>query len=273
MSGSGRKDRVMIACVTFETAKVTEPVKYYACDRVHIIHYTKATSPLVDVFRDFYDTVCDSIHSDNPTAEIIEHNDSVSNFSKMLALILSIIEGEQDQHNCDIFINISAGSPEYSAAAAIGAMMSENVLPFSVNSKEYSVSTEEAIKSAYYCDGKPVGLTVSTYEPRKMSQYTIEKPPEHLVRGLRILDTMNKSKKRTKSSDVVPKLKDAGIWIRDETTANAAQSDAVSYHRDFVSKWLDNGWVYKDELRKRFYLTDEGTNIIDTFYLVSKKDH
>ena len=38
---SGRKDRVVIGCVTFETEKVVEPVKYYQADRAHIIHYVK----------------------------------------------------------------------------------------------------------------------------------------------------------------------------------------------------------------------------------------
>ena len=30
---SGRRCRVMIACVTFETAKVADPVKFYECNR------------------------------------------------------------------------------------------------------------------------------------------------------------------------------------------------------------------------------------------------
>ena len=58
---SGRKKRVMIACVTFETVKVTDPVRYYECSKVHIIHYTKETSDKKTMFSEFYDRVCEMI--------------------------------------------------------------------------------------------------------------------------------------------------------------------------------------------------------------------
>lgn len=264
---SGRRCRVMIACVTFETAKVADPVRYYECNKVHILHYTKKDAPKRNVYQEFYDETCRLIREQNGDSVTIEgHNGSVSNFSRVLTSILSIIESEQRMGLCDIFINISAGSPEYSAAAAIAAMMSENVLPFSVNSKEYSISSEEEIRSAYYSNGRPVGLTVSTYEPRAMPKYTIEKPPEHLVRALRVLNDLNEGRCRTKSTNIVPILREKGIWFREGGGSSGKQSDAVNYHRDFVSKWLANGWVEKDDLRKRLILTDEGRNVIETFY-------
>ena len=264
---SGRRCRVMIACVTFETSKVADPVRYYACNRVHILHYTKENAPRRNVYREFYDETCRLIREQNgKDIEIEEHNGSVSNFSKVLTTILSIIEDEQRKGLCDIYVNISAGSPEYSAAAAIASMMHENVLPFSVNTKEYSISSEEDIRNAYYIDDRPVGLTVSTYDPRAMPKYHIEKPPEHLVRGLRILHELNESKSKSKSSNIVPLLKNEGLWFRDDIDNNRKQSDAVNFHRDFVTRWLEEGWVVKDDLRKRYVLTEEGLNIISTFY-------
>jgi len=266
-SRSGKRRRVMVACVTFETAKVADPVRFYECNRVHILHYTKEGAPRRNVYREFYDETCRLIREQNgDSIEIEEHNGSVSNFQLVLTSLLSIIEGEQAEGPCDIFVNISAGSPEFSAAATIASMMSEDVTPFSVNSKEYSVRTEEDIRRAYYIDGRPVGLTVSTYEPRVMPKYTIGKPPEHLVRGLRVLHDLNTNRSRSKSSNIVPILKGCGIWFRDDTASDRKQSDAVNYHRDFVSKWLERGWVVKDDLRKRYVLTDEGINVISTFY-------
>ena len=38
---SGRKKRIMVACVTFETSKVVEPALYYEINKAHIIHYVK----------------------------------------------------------------------------------------------------------------------------------------------------------------------------------------------------------------------------------------
>lgn len=266
---SGRKKRVMIACVTFETCKVTDPVTYYNCERVHIIHYVKESSPKKSVFAEFYDRVCEIIHEENGGAvEIVEHTGSVSDFTRMLSTVLAIIEEEQSEGECDIFVNISAGSPEYSAAAAIASMMSVNVLPFSVMSNGYSVSSDEEIRKAYYRDDKPVGLTSATWPPRKLPKYTIDKPPEHLIRGLRVLQEMNDRKMRTKSSDIIPVLKEKGIWVRDSASNRKKQSDATNFRRDYAEKWLENGWVYKDSLQSKFFLTEEGKNMINTFYVL-----
>lgn len=266
MMGSGRERTVMIACVTFETVKVTDPVKFYKCDRVHIIHYVK-DSQKGSVFQEFYDRVCETILADNKDAEIVEHSkESVNNFSLMLSRVLSIIEQEQKESGCRIYVNISSGSPDYTAAAAIGSMMSENVIPFTVNSKGYSIGTEEKIRDAYFKDGKPVGLTTETYPPKALPMYAIEKPPEHLVRGLRVLNDLNSKKLKSKSSGIVPILKEKDIWFRDESDSNQRQSDAVQYHRDFVSKWVEKGWVRKNELTKKYEVTIEGEMILDTFY-------
>ena len=267
MSGSGRERAVMIACVTFETVKVTDPVRFYRCDRVHIIHYVKNTQKR-SVFQEFYDRVCETILDDNRNVEIVEHSrESVNDFSLMLSRVLSIIEQEQAEGDCRIYVNISSGSPDYTAAAAIGSMMSENVIPFTVNSKGYSIGTEDEIRSAYYRDGRPVGLTSETYPPKALPTYAIDKPPEHLVKGLRVLRDLNSKKQRSKSSGIVPVLKDKGIWFREEPDYNQKQSDAVQYHRDFVSKWVERGWVVKNELTKKYEVTEEGEIILDTFYL------
>lgn len=256
----------MISCVTFETTKVTNPIKFYECTKAHIIHYTKPTAG-ASVFEEFYNRVCEIIKEENGgKVEVIEHIRHVSDFSTMLSTILHIIEEEQAHGECDIFINISAGSHEYSAAAAIGAMMSDNVRPFSINTKEYTVEPK-MIREIYYEDEKPVGLTKTTLEPRSMPKYTINKPPKHLVIGLRILDELNREKKPSKSGNIMEKLKEKEQWYRDKPKSNIEQTEAVQFHRDFTSKWLELGWVRKDDLRKRMVLTDKGQTIIETFYL------
>ena len=71
---------------------------------------------------------------------------------------------------------------------------------------------------------------------------------------------------------MVQALKEAGLWYRDTETddperkANQRQTEAVYYQRDFISKWLRNGWIVKDELRNRYVLTESGRTAIGTFY-------
>ena len=55
---SGRKKRIMVACVTFETSKVVEPALYYEVNKVHIIHYVK--DPASESGK-VYDSFCNRV--------------------------------------------------------------------------------------------------------------------------------------------------------------------------------------------------------------------
>ncbi len=268
---NGRRERIVISCVTFETVKISDPVNFYDATRAHLIHYIRKglDESRVRIFSEFYDRVCENIRKSGKQVEIIEHNEVVSDFSIMLRTILGIIDSEQKTGDCDIYVNISAGSSEYAAAATIASMMSKNVIPFSVGTRRFTISDEEDIKRTYYVDGMPVGLTSSTKEPDILPVYVIERPPEHLVRGLRVLKEEIAKKHSTSSAKMAPLLKERGIWIRDGkvTEGRENQSYALNYHRDFMKKWLELGWVEKDDLRKKDIITKKGLNVINTFYL------
>jgi hypothetical protein len=272
---TGRRKRIMIACVTFETIKVTEPIKFYETSKVHIIHYIKdPTSPKSRMYVEFYDRVCELIRNNDADAEIAEHNVRVSDFSSMLRTVLNIIESERTESiDCDIFVNISSGTSEYAAASAIASMMKENITAFSVNTKDYTITDYDDIKTAYYDNDVPIGLTKTVYDPTALTSYKISIPQEHLVRALRILDERNQNKLSTKGPQMIQTLKDREIWFREVAFDNLDDkskqklSEAVYYQRDYVNKWIDAEWIQKDELTKRYRLTDKGKTIIDTFYV------
>ena len=206
---SGRKKRIMVACVTFETSKVVEPALYYEINKAHIIHYVKdPTSENGMIYDSFCQRVCELLREESPReVEVVIHNERVSDFSVMLRTVLSIIQSENDsEEGCEIYVNISAGSPEYSSAATVASMMVPGTIPFSVGTQEYTVPTER-IKDVYFVDGMPVGLTKSTYPPRTMPIYTINIPEEHLVRGLRILHERNQAKMSVTSGRMVTSVR------------------------------------------------------------------
>ncbi len=267
----------MIACVTFETSKIVEPALYYEINKIHIIRYIRdPDSESGKMYEEFRQTVCDRLNAESPREiEIVVHNEHVSNFSDMLRTVLGLIQSEKTEagdDDCEVYVNISAGTPEYSAAATVASMMVPGVTPFSVGTKEYTVSSEKA-KEIYYIGGKPVGLTKSTYPPRAVPVYPINIPEEHLVRGLRILHEKNIAKLSATSGTMIPALKEAGLWYRDTETNDPekkqkqVQAEAVYYQRDFIAKWVGNGWLKKDELTKKYALTPEGESIINTFYI------
>ena len=159
----------MIACVTFETVKITDPIKFYDIDKAHLIHYVKdPKSERGIVYQEFYDQVCRLIKedSDNVT-EIKEHVEKVSQFLPMLKLVIKIIEDElTSDEPTDLYVNISAGTSEYTAAAVIASMMKPEVIPFSVGTERYTVEDYDDIRRAYYTDDMvPVGLTKTVFEP------------------------------------------------------------------------------------------------------------
>ena len=275
--------RVMIACVTFETVKVTEPVFTFACNRVHLIHYSDKRD---SVYSKFYARVVEMLKSGNNRIEIVEHNAKVYEFDTMLRTVLNIIEAEDGAQS--IHINVSAGSPEYSAASAIGSMMyRDRTRLISVRAKKYMVGDEKAIMETYFKDGQPVGLTEEVGEMDSVKQYHIQMPERKLVLGLRIMDSLQKTGQKTSAKFLIPAFRDAGIWIRPDNEPKIEQGnmcrpthdkiksdkvknqniDAVYFSRGFTQKWLEYGWVSKAEGRNALDITPEGREVISMFYL------
>lgn len=281
---SGRRPKIMIACVTFETVKVADPVDFYEANKVYLIHYTSPNHP---IYMEFYDQTVNLIRQRcGERVQIVEKEEKVWIFTEMLRTIVSIIDAENAENDgeCDIFVNISAGSPEYSAAATIASMMYENTTPFSTSVSKYTVGTDEDIRRCYFrrtedMEGVvteiPVGLATEIKEPVKIPHYHIKKPPEGLVRGLRIysrLSVSNGRPRRVTAPEVIRELKAIGLWNhevdpRDEKKVkNEKSSNAVYFHREFIERWLKHKWITQDSSGKKYVLTDEGRRIIDTFY-------
>ena len=258
---------MVISCVTFETFKITEPTVHYDATKVHLIHYTDPSDERNKIYEEFYERVCELIRKGLPKAEIIEHRATVYDFTTMLRTMLNIIRSEGD---ADIFVNISAGTSEYTAAAVIASMMVPGTIPFSVSTKEYSIPDGD-LRKIYYSNSVPVGLTASTYDPKALPRYTIDIPEEHLVRGLRILDEKSKNDRHASGTVVIDALKEFNIWFRkDRRNDNEIEKkryEAVCYQRDFVDRWKEKGWIDKDRKTAKYNVTDAGRIVLNTFYV------
>lgn len=275
-TSTGYRERVMIACVTFETAMVVEPIHSYRVNKAHLIHWDSGRGTEKDrIYREFYDEVVRRIGGSGDV-EVCEHVEKVYEFSDMLRTVLEIIDAESGSgRGPEIFVNISAGSSEYTAAAVIASMMNPGVTPFSVRTKSFTVDTPAEIRKAYYDDGdppKPIGLTREIKDVDEIPKYSIEMPKRHLVVGLRLLSERLEANRPTSSRYMVHEFKRTGVWFRDThlpipDKPVRDQKEAVYYHRDFVTRWKEAGWVEDDELiGKRLRLTAEGRRVIATFH-------
>ncbi len=290
---SGRKPRIMIACVTFETVKISDPVDYYEANKVYLIHHSSEKHP---VYQEFYDRTVELIdRNSNGKVEVIEVHKEVWKFGTMLRTVVGIIDSELASNpDCEIYVNISAGSPEYTAAAAIGSMMYDEkyIVPFAVSGDEYTVQEDADIRKCYFenemdmetGEGRlvPVGLSKSTKEPVKIPHFHIKKPSRELVLGLKIYKQHSELEggryRRVTAPAVIEDLKEAGLWNHSvdpsdsSKVKNEKSSNAVYFHRDFIERWLKHRWVERDDTGKKYILTDEGRRVIDTFYTDEKYD-
>jgi len=286
-TASGRKNRVVISCVTFETVKIIEPVRHYQATRVHLLWYTREPEgESGKIYRKFYDSVYNAC-SNLPSVEKVEgHNGRVSDFTTMLSTVLDIIQKERKEDPlCDIYVNISAGTSEYAAAAAIASMMASRkeslstgtTVPFSVATKKYTVPVEKIPEIYFDKDDKdvPIGLAKEVYDPVRMPCYHIEMPERHLVLALRIFRDRKKAKLPVTNTKMISELeKDEAIWFHGETYIGRKDGDSdkerrsktVYYQRNFIDKWKDKGWIQKDETTKKYVVTELGETILNTFY-------
>lgn len=278
---SGRRESVVISCVTFETYKVANPIRFYRADRVYLIHYTDLTKAKGKEYKLFFDRVCELVRENSASygkdVEIIEVNRPVYNYKLMLSIIFDIIYSEKRARGeRDIYVNVTAGSPEFTAAATLASMMWDGVVPFSVGAKGFTIVAGQDVKHAYYEDDgrggyRPVGLALDTYDPRVIPVYRVARPDETLVRGLRIFKTQIEEAGRTGSTraagsgTMVRKLKEAGLWKGPGSPGGGSRTkEAVAYQRQFLDKWIGLGWV---EGRGRDYrLTESGDIIAEVFY-------
>ncbi len=260
---SGKKDRIVISCVTFDVAKVVSPILHYEASKAHLIHYARSDDT---IYKEFYDEVCSRITKEIPRCEIIEHNDEVYDFAKMMNVVSRIIEDENDKADImpDIYVNVSAGTSEYSAASLMASMMHEGVMPFNVSTERYTVPPD-MIREVYFNEGRPVGLSMSVKEPTLISTFTMKKPDQNQIKGLWVLRRRLINKEPISAAAVIPELSELGI-IRC-VYANSRKPDQntlMNYQRNFVDKWIHNGWAERTS-KRMLRITPDGEAVLKMF--------
>ena len=240
-------------------AKVVDPVSHYDATRVHLLHHAEEGS----VYRDFYDEVVKRISDIDPRIEVVPHLCAVYEFSEVMREVLCIMQDEANRcgDDLDIYVNISAGTSEYSAAALIASMMNTGTaVPFTVGAEEFQVPPEK-VREVYYDGDRPVGLTKTTKEPKAVSAYPIESPDPVRVLALKVLDEQI-GRDDTCASTMMRLLNEKGLFgdYEKKPTDRPEQKE-----RNFVHYWLENGWVEKDS-KRRTRVTKRGRDVLDVFY-------
>lgn len=268
MPVSGKKDRVLISCLTFGVPVVVDPAVYYGAERIHILHYIHSDDDEYKVYQEFYDEACKQLKNKLPKVEIVEHNISITEYRLVLRELLRIVRSED--RFTDIYVNISAGTSEYSAAAMLVCMQYSNLTAFTVRSKEYALKDKD-IKRLLYKDGRPVGLRLQVHDPVMITTFDPEKQDMDLIAAMVVIRDIWKSKNYATYEEMIDGLIEAGVWKynpnRKRTKTDDLQKKRQHFKRNYLDPMMEKGWLAEDPIVKRRYrVTDKGQAVIDVYY-------
>ena len=263
MSDSGKKTTTVIACTTFETVKVSDPIVFYEADRAHLIYMSREG----DDRKQFYDGLVSEIREQilsKREVEIIEHNSTVYRYSDMLRTVNQIIRDEREMFGrfVDIYVNISSGSSEYAAAAMCACMMNPGTIPFTVRVKEHNIPVERYREMIG--DDNPFGDARTVYPPRMVETFNIEPPQEDMVRYLAFFASIE-GEPHTNVS-IISMMERAGVWRYDpKEEMKSKQGLSNAFRRNVLEPLIDRGWLERGISKNRWAITVSGRAILDIF--------
>ncbi len=292
------KDKVMIACVVGEVTLITEPALRNNIDRIHLVHYVKHDSMKDErarFYMSFYDETERTLKENG--IEVVEHSDAETYiFRSMMSEIYRILIEEVDSKRSSVYVNLSGGTPEYAAAAAICSMMFRNVEIFTV-SKGYDGRTVDYSRLLANAkkDGKLVGSCSCIGKTYSVEKFPIDRPEENLLKAFRIYSVISDSGIRNSNTTVIRNLILKNIWLargpleegaavkgtsvelelpekgyacprsKESEYVTRQRGEAVQYYRVYVCRWESKGWIEKIPGTKKYRVTEEGRTVLDVF--------
>ncbi len=292
------KDKVMIACVTGEVTLLVQPAIDNNVDRIHLIHFVKSDGEKDDrarFYQKFY-TESEKLLK-KAGIEVVEHADAETYvFRKMMHEIYEILINEVNGKKSDVYVNLSGGTNEYAAAAAICSMMFKDVSIFTV-SKGYddrTIDYDQLLKNSMK-DGKLVGSCTNIGNIYPMEKFPIERPEDNLLKAFKIYAVIADNIPKNSNTVVIRNLILQNIWLakgpledgaaKNNTSvefeipekgyacpssktveyAKRQRNEAVQYVRMYIQKWETKGWIEAIPHTKKYMITDEGRTVLDVF--------
>ncbi len=278
---SKRIDRIVISCVTFDTVMITDPIERYDATKAYLVHYSKNDDDeynecfkrVLEILEEGFNTVVSdygmsefgydsgSIGAEikkQKTLNVIDVNcERVYVFQDMLRVLFSIIRKERSISSKNpIYVNVSSGTSEFSAAALIASMMFENVEAFSVGTMEYTIVGMDPYRDRE--TGKFIGISKAVYPPRPINGFKLSQPEKNFILALRLYKEMG----FPSATKMIRALKDRGLWnLPDGELSN----EKMRYQRRYIDEWVKDGLIEKNG-RGKYSLSPEGEFAINTYY-------
>lgn len=244
--------RVVIDCVTFETVKIVDSAKHYKADKVYLFHKAEG-----EPYSDFLEKVQNELDKNDIRYKSIKAE--INDFSKIFRKLISTIEKERKRGN-HVYVNVSAGPHVFCSAGLIACMM-KGGNPFYASTEKYTVQ-----KEVYYEEGEPIGLAKEVDEPEEILCFNLPTPNTKIVKGLRVWKREKDRGNIMSASNIIEKLSKENLMndIYEDNREKVSQKATMKYRRNFLEKWLEKGWIKKEE-RGEYEMTEDGKRILDVF--------
>ena len=261
----------MIACVTVDVKTVTEPVRYYRPDEVHLYSPHDSPSPILSkLCRDHYEQVVREIRRISPRIKVYEHSTGdIYSFKEMANRLGQINQSILSEHpDAIVYANVSSGAQEFSVALGVFGSLNPNVVMFRVMPTMQRMG-EDMIHSVFY-DSKGIarGLYSEVSDPEELAKVHVDGPDEILVRSLRIYISVIDRGAKPSSGTMIPILKKHHLWTHEFKfeggSTDKATKERAYFDRHYLKPWAELGWVEKGAM---FYIpTQSGRDVIHMFY-------
>ncbi len=251
----------MIACVSALNKLYLAPIEYYEPDVVHLF-ISNRDDPVSSLEKEIYknskkDIIC---------GRIVEHIIDTSDYEEVLGSIIDIKKALHQEFgpDLDIFINISSGTPEFSAAGMFASMLPQPAIAFRTEFRS-SLSSEELLKIAEQVSGS---LEVS--EPDRVTGLKNDEPEDEMIAFLTVVSNILEGTKYPKYRAIIDGLKEIDAWSYDPDRKSGygrtslAERGERYLKRHYIAVALENGWIERPS-PNTMRITDAGRAYVSVY--------
>ena len=258
---SGRRESVLLFCISPIDKLFLDPIEYYEPDIIHVF-ISDREDRLSLIERKIYESSKEKITCKN----VVEHHINTSEYEDVLSTIIDIKKELYNKYGCDldIFINISSGTPEFSAAGMFASMLPQPAIAFKVDA-DYNMSSEEL--SAMM---RNLNDSIIISEPERVTGLRNDEPEDEMIYFLKVVDDILKDTKYPKYEAIINGLKAADAWTYDPDKkagygrTSLKEKEERYLKRHYIAIALENGWLERPS-PKTMRLTESGKAYISVY--------
>ena len=251
----------MLFCISPMSRMYLEPIGHYEPDEIHVFIGNRKDSASA-LARDLYG----SSKKDISCGRIVEHPVDDSDYNEVLGSVIDVLNGLHRTYGKDLdaYINISSGTPEFSAAGMFASMLPLSAIAFKVD-VGYDLSDERLSEILGILNG-----SARISEPERVTGLKNDRPNDEMIVFLRIVDDILSESKYPKYRKIIDRLKDADAWSYDPERKSGygrtslEEKEERYLKRHYIAIALENGWLEKPSDRT-MELTDSGRAYISVF--------